>query len=106
MPNYRRRFSKEEFKNELISHLRDIPPGLARAPKRLEAHAELKAAHYEAALKALDDAVEKLRNIAAKNTDPQTQQDAKLAIQRISEAVDTYGEASMSQNSIWDGDGP
>lgn len=106
MPNYKRRFTKEEFKQELASHLRDVPPGLLKAPHRLAAHTELKAGHYEAALAALDAAVARVRQIAATHPDEQARQEADTAIREINDAIDTYGEAAMVQNSNWDGTGP
>lgn len=106
MPNYKRRFTKDEFKQELVNHLRDMPPGLSRAQDRLEAHAELKAAHYEQALAALDAAMERVQRIAASHPDESARLEADAAIKEINSAIETYGEASMVQNSIWGGSGP
>ncbi len=103
MTNYKRRFTKDEFKQELVNHLRDMPPGLARARGRLEAHAEMKAAHYEKALAALDAAMERVQRIAASHPDEGARQEADSAIREINAAIETYGEASMAQNSSWDG---
>lgn len=105
MANFRRRFTKDEFKDELIRHLGDVPPGLLQARGRLEAHAELKAGHYEAALKALDEAVSRMREIAATHGDAETQQKTEDAIRQVQTAAETYGEACLVQNSTWDGNG-
>lgn len=100
MANFKRRFTKDEFKQELFEHLRSIPPGHLNAPKKLEAHAEKKAEHYVQALAALDRAAERLRAMAADN--PGLQADTDACIKEINDAVDTYGEVSLYGNSIWE----
>lgn len=101
MANYKRRFTKDEFKKELMAHLRDAPKGF-QAKERLEKHAEVKAGHYERALQALDAATNRLRKIAETHPDDSARQEANLCVQEIEEAVNAYGEASMDQNSHWD----
>lgn len=101
MANYKRRFTKDEFKNELMAHLRDAPAGF-QAKDRLERHAELKAGHYERALVALDSATERLRKIAATHPDEGARKDAEAAVSEINSAIDAYGEAAMDQNSQWE----
>lgn len=100
MADYKRRFTKEEFKRELMAHLRDAPKGF-QAKDRLEAHAEIKAEHYERALKALDSAAERLRKIAATHPDETARVEADTGLREIEEAINAYGEASMDQNSQW-----
>ena len=100
MAKYGRRFKKDEFKNELMAHLRDAPKGF-QAKDRLEKHAELKAGHYERALQALDAATERLQKIAETHPDATAQLEAQSAIKNIEEAINAYGEAAMDQNSQW-----
>ncbi|HEX7048216.1 MAG TPA: hypothetical protein VF275_11660 [Gammaproteobacteria bacterium] len=103
MPNYRKRFTRKEFQEEYATHLRDVPPGLLRSKKRLEAAAGIKAGYYEEALAALDEAVARIKQIAVTHPDKIVQEDADVAIKQITAAIDTYGEASMAQNNSWDG---
>ena len=104
MPNYNRRFTKDEFKQELTKHLEDVPPGFLRARDKLEKHAEAKAGHYERALNALDDAAAKLKAIAESHPDDSARQEADTALKKIDEAINAYGEAAMDFNSIWQED--
>lgn len=101
MPDYKRRFSKDEFKQELLTHLMDMPADHLRNPKKLSAVAETKADHYASALAALDAAMDKVRKIAETHPDPVARQQADSAVTEINSAIDSYGEASLSQNSQW-----
>lgn len=101
MPNYKRRFTKDEFAKELFIHLRDMPPGHLRAHDKLEEIAKWKADHYSRALDALDAATERVRKIAASHPDPRVQREAEAAVKQINDAINAYGEASMSGNSEW-----
>ncbi|MDX1461153.1 MAG: hypothetical protein R3348_08870 [Xanthomonadales bacterium] len=103
MGKFAKRFTKEEFKKELTEHLSAMPKGHFRSPAKIEEHAEWKAEYYERALKALDDAKEKLANIADSHPDAGAKEDAKAAMKRIDDAVNAYGDASLNQNSEWDG---
>lgn len=105
MPNYRRRFTRKEFQEEYARHLRDVPPGLLKSKKRLEAVADIKAGYYEKALAALDEAVARIREMAVKDPGGLVQGDAEAAIREIKTAIDTFGESSMVKNSSWDGGG-
>lgn len=100
MANFKRRFTKDEFKKELTEHLGAIPPGHLKAPAKLEAHAEKKAEHYAQAVAALDRAAERLRAMAAAN--PVMKTDTDACIKEINDAVDTYGEASLYGNGQWE----
>lgn len=99
MTDYKKRFTKDEFKRELVEHLRAMPPGHLQSPAKLEPNAEKKAEHYAQALAALDRAADKLRAMAASN--PELKSDADEAIKEINDAIDTYGEVSMSGNGSW-----
>lgn len=105
MPNYRRRFTKKEFQEEYARHLGDVPPGLLKSKKRLEAVADLKASYYEQALAALDVAVARIKDMSVKDSDGLLRDDAEDAIRQIKTAIDTFGESSMVKNSKWDGTG-
>lgn len=99
MANYRRRFTRDEFKKELVAHLADAPRGLSR--QKLEEHAERKAAHYEQALHALDAVAERLKKLAETHPDETAKTDAEEALKQIDEAISAYGMAAMDQNSQW-----
>lgn len=101
MADYKRRFTKDEFKNEMFTHLRDIPPGHLKNPKKLEESAEYKAAHYEKALEALDAAMARITKMAESSQDETASAEAELAIREINDAINAYGEAAMSGNSSW-----
>lgn len=102
MPNYKRRFTKEEFQQELFTHLKDMPPGHLHAHDKLEQIAQWKAEHYSRALEALDRAAERIRKVAHAHPDPAFQQDAENALTEINDAINAYGEASLSGNSRWE----
>ena len=104
MANYKRRFTKDEFKHELMTHLHDMPKGHFQNRKHLEKNAALKAEHYSRALAALDSVADRLRKIAETHPDPTEQQSARSGLTEISDAIDAYGEASMSGNSNWHSD--
>lgn len=99
MTNYRRRFTKDEFKKELMEHLGAMPPGHLQAPHKLDSNAERKAELYTQALAALDRAADRIRQMASAN--PELKPHADDAIREIDDAVDTYGEVSMSGNGSW-----
>lgn len=101
MANYKKRFTKEEFKKELMQHMSDMPPGFLKARDKLDKHVEDKANHYIAALAALDAAADKLRSVAASHPDPSARQDADEALKKIDDAINAYGDASMSWNNGW-----
>lgn len=103
MPNYNRRFTKEEFQKELFTHLKDMPPGHMQAPKKLEENARQKAEHYARALDALDSVAERIKKIAASHPDETVRAEADAAVKEIDEAINAYGEASMTGNSGWGG---
>lgn len=100
MADYKRRFTRDEFKKELIEHLSDAPKGF-RAKNKLEKHAELKAGHYEQALRSLDVVAEKLRKLAESHPEAEAKADAEEALKQIDEAINAYGMAAMDQNSHW-----
>lgn len=102
MANYKRRFTKEEFRKELFTHLRDMPPQYLHKHENLEEIAKVKAEHYSRALDALDAAMDRVRKIASTHQDAEAQKDADLALKEINDAINAYGEASMSGNSSWD----
>lgn len=102
MPNYNRRFTKDEFKKEMFTHLKDMPPGYLKAPKKLEEVAEWKAEHYERALNALDSAAARLKKIADTHQDDSARKEAESGLNEITNAINAYGEASMSGNSKWE----
>lgn len=101
MANFKRRFTKEEFKKEMFTHLKDIPPGHLKNPKKLEESAEYKASHYSEALKALDAAAARIRKMAEASQDANAKTEADAAIKEINDAINAYGEAAMSGNSTW-----
>lgn len=101
MKKYEKRFTKEEYQRELIQHLSDMPPGFLKAKDKLEKHAAEKAEHYERALKALDEATERLKAIRASGDAATVTTDADEAIRKIEEAVNAYGTASMHYNGEW-----
>ena len=105
MPNYRKRFTLKEFQEAYAKHLGDVPPGLLKSKKRLEAVAGIKAAYYEQALASLDEAVARIREMAVKDSNGLLQDDAEAAIKEINTAIDTFGESSLVKNSHWDGTG-
>lgn len=100
MKKFDKRFTKEEFKKELVEHLKTMPADLK--PAQLEKHAEVKAEHYARANQRLDEAVNALKSLAASTTDAGEKQKIDLAIKRVDEAIAAYGEASLAYNSQWD----
>jgi tetratricopeptide (TPR) repeat protein len=104
MVDYNRRFSKKEFKDELMKHMSDMPPGFLKAKDKLEKHVETKAGRYADALAALDEAASKLKEIAASHPDDTARKDADAALKKIDEAIGAYGEASMLFNNRWEED--
>jgi len=100
MANYKRRFTKEEFQKEMFTHLRDIPPGHLKNPKKLEESAAYKAEHYAQALDALDAAVARIKKLA-ESAPEENKAEADAAVKEISDAINAYGEAAMSGNSSW-----
>lgn len=101
MANYKRRFTKEQFKQELFTHLHDMPRGHYRSKKHLEENAAMKAEHYQQALEALDSAADRLRNLAQTHSDAEAKKEADTAVSEINAAIEAYGEASMAGNSEW-----
>lgn len=101
MVDYNRRFSKEEFKEELAKHLSDMPPGFLKAKDKLDKHVSDKAENYAKALAALDEASDKLKQIASSHPEESARNDADAALKKIDEAIGAYGTASMDWNSIW-----
>ena len=101
MANFKRRFTKEEFQKELFTHLKDMPPGYLRAHDKLEQITQWKADHYSTALAALDSAAERLKKLAESHPDAAARQEAESGVKEINEAIDAYGEASLSGNSVW-----
>lgn len=104
MSKYKRRFTKDEFKQELLTHLHDMPKGHFQSKKHLEKNATIKAEHYDRALAALDSVADRLRKIASTHPEASARQEADSALVEINNAIDAYGEASMSGNSNWHSD--
>lgn len=102
MAKYKRRFTKEDFQKELFTHLKDMPPGHLKAHDKLEQIAQWKAEHYARALDALDRAAERMKKVAETHPDPSARLEAENAMTEISDAVNAYGEASLSGNSRWE----
>ena len=101
MVDYRKRFTKEEFADELQKHLEKCPPGFLQAKDKLANHVQAKSEKYMEALAALDRAAEKMRTVAATHPDAQARQDADAAVKEIDTAISAYGEASMMFNHDW-----
>lgn len=102
MGEFNRRFTKEQFADELAKHLKSMPPGHLKAPKKLEEHASKKAEYYASALAALDEARKHLEEIKQANPDQAGSVDT--AISKIEEGINAYGDAALNENSIWDVD--
>ena len=99
MGEFNRRFTKEEFAEELAKHLKSMPPGHLKAPKKIEEHAAKKAEYYANALNALDEAKKQLENI--RENAPDKTDDLEAAIKKIDEGINAYGDAALNENSIW-----
>lgn len=103
MPNnYRRRFSEQEMRTELVEHFRRMPE--ERVDADLVDAAARKAANYAEALRHLDEALDRVNAAAAGSTDPVVKAAAEFSARKISAAIDAYGEASLVKNHSW-GDG-
>lgn len=98
--NYRRRFGRDEMRNELVKHFQSIPE--QGRGKALEAAAEAKSQRYEEALKHLDNLRQRLQ--AAAEQDSSLRELADSGIREIDEAIDAYGEAALVVNHSWNGD--
>jgi uncharacterized protein YyaL (SSP411 family) len=101
MAKFDRRFTRDEFVKEMVTHLKDMPPGFTQSRKNLEAIAEYKAEQYQKAIEALDMAANKLKKLNEANTDPTIKQETEAAIKSIDEAISAYGVASFGFNSQW-----
>lgn len=101
MGKYAKRFSKDDFKKELVEHLASMPKQYFASKKHLEEHAAKKAEYYSRALTALDEASERLKRIADTHPEPGAREDADAALKKIDEAISAYGDASLNQNNSW-----
>ena len=101
MVDYRKRFTKAEFADELHKHLETCPPGFLQAKDKLAKHVQAKTDKYMEALAALDRAAEKMRTVAASHPDAKARLDADAAVKEIDTAISAYGEASMVFNNDW-----
>lgn len=101
MGKYAKRFKKEDFKKELAEHLMSMPKEYFGSRKHIEEHAGKKAEYYSRALAALDEASDRLKRIAETHKDESAKKEAKLALKKIDEAINAYGDASMNQNHDW-----
>lgn len=101
MGKYNRRFSKEEYKQELAKHLLSMPKQYFASRKHIEEHAQKKAEYYDRALKALDEAIARVKRIAETHPEVTAREDADAALKKIDEAIGAYGDASMNQNQDW-----
>lgn len=101
MKKYRKRFTKEEFKKELVDHIKSKPAKYD--DKQFEKYADKKAGHYLEALESLDQATKKIRQIAANHPDPQAKKEADFAIRQIEDSIAAYGDAVFDYNSSWVG---
>lgn len=101
MQKFNKRFSQEEFKKELVEHLKSKPLDLT--DEQLEKHAATKAEHYAQALAHIDHVSDHLKKIAANLPDEASKTELDLALKKLDEAIEAYGEASLSFNNSWQG---
>lgn len=96
---YDKRFTKDEFKDEMIKHTKGKPADFS--DDQLDDYAEIKARHYEQSMALLDEVREKLETLAKSHPDKEMQKEADFGIKKIDESIASYGQAVFNFNHQW-----
>ncbi|HET7396425.1 MAG TPA: hypothetical protein VFK12_08290 [Gammaproteobacteria bacterium] len=92
----------EDFRRTTEAQLKD--PSLALKGKDAATVAQARAKHYSTGAELLKQVSVTLQQIAATHSDPTAKQQATLAVSRLSEAQNAFGNASLCQPIVHDKD--